>query len=104
MYAIIFDRNKQYFVKKGLLFKVDFLNKSVGDVVKFDNVLFFSGDNINLIGDPFIEHKVVISKVISEVKDDKKIALKFKRRKHHMKKKGHRQKYILLEVLSIEDK
>lgn len=104
MHAIIFDRNKQYYVEKGLVVKVDFLNAKVGETIEFNDILFFSGSDTILVGDPFVKGKTVISKVINNIKDAKKIIVKFKRRKHHMKKMGHRQKYTLLEVMSIEDK
>jgi len=104
MYAIVFDRNKQYFVKKGLVLKVDLMKKKIGEIVEFDKILFFCEENHSFVGDPFVKNKVVLSKVVNEVKGDKKLILKFKRRKHHMKKQGHRQKYTLLEIISIEDK
>lgn len=104
MHAIIFDRNKQYYVEKDLIVKVDFLNAKVGDTLEFHDILFFSGSDTILVGDPFVKDKTVVLKVIDNIKDAKKIIIKFKRRKHHMKKMGHRQKYTLLKVMSIEDK
>lgn len=104
MHAIIFDRNKQYYVEKSLVLKVDFLNAKVGDIIEFNDILFFSSSDVTLVGDPFVKGKIVMSKVVDNIKDTKKIIVKFRRRKHHMKKKGHRQKYTLLEVMSIEDK
>lgn len=104
MYAIILDRNKQYYVKKGLCLEVDFLNLKSGDIIEFNNILLFGDSEFVLFGDPFVENKVVVAKIIGNIKGKKKVIIKFKRRKHHMKRIGHRQMYTLLEVLSIENK
>ena len=105
MHAIILDRNKQYFVKPGILLKVDLLKIAVGELLVFNKLLLFYNtyDDI-LFGNPFISNKSVVSKVLSHIKGDKKIILKFKRRKHYMKKQGHRQKYTLLKIVSFENK
>ena len=104
MHAIILDRNKQYLVKEGSVLKIDFLNSNIGDVINFEKILFFSNEDRTLVGDPFIRDKIVVSQVVDHIKDKKKIILKFKRRKHYMKKRGHRQRYTLLKIISFKDK
>jgi large subunit ribosomal protein L21 len=104
MYAIVLDRNKQYLVKENSIFKVDFLNAKLDSFLDFNNILFFN-DGINcVLGTPFVENKIVRVQVINHVKDDKKIVLKFRRRKHHMKRIGHRQVCTVLRVIFIGDK
>lgn len=102
MHAIILDRNKQYLVKENALIKVDFLNTDIGNIIEIDKILFLNENNNIIIGKPFITNKIMLFKVLKQIKDDKKITLKFKRRKHHMKKIGHRQKYTLLQMLEIK--
>lgn len=103
MHAIILDRNKQYLVKENSSIKVDFLNIDVGNIIEIDKILFLNNNNDILIGQPFITNKIILFKVIKQIKDDKKITLKFKRRKHHMKKIGHRQKFTLLQMIEIKN-
>lgn len=104
MYAVLLDRNKQYFVKDNSIVDIDFINVKVDSVLEFDKLLIFNDNNSLLIGAPYIESKIVRFKVISHFKDDKKIILKFRRRKHHMKRIGHRQKFTRIKVCFIGDK
>ena len=103
MYAIILDRNKQYFIENNSIIKVDFLNVKIGDIIKINKILFFNDNAINIIGKPFVLNTHVLFKVVDHVKDSKKLIIKFKRRKHHLKKMGHRQKYTILKMISIEN-
>ncbi|HFL8819546.1 MAG TPA: 50S ribosomal protein L21 [Candidatus Azoamicus sp. OHIO2] len=103
MYAIILDRNKQYLIKDNLSFKVDFLNIETGKIIKIDKILFLNENNETTVGKPFIKNKIILLEVLKHIKDDKKIILKFKRRKHHIKKIGHRQKYTLLKIIGIKN-
>ncbi len=102
MSLIIFDRNKQYLINKNIPFKVDFLDVNVGDIIEIKNILFFDENNEKIIGKPFVENKSVLLKVIKQEKEKKKTILKFKRRKHYIKKMGHRQKYTLLQAFEIK--
>ena len=102
MHAIILDRNKQYLVKENSSIKVDFLDIEIGNIIEIDKILFLSENNDIVIGKPFITNKIILFKVLKQIKDDKKITLKFKRRKHHMKKIGHRQRYTLLQMIGIK--
>lgn len=104
MYAIILDRNKQYLIKDGSVIKVDFIDTKIDSFIDIDNVLLFNDGSNVLLGDPYVNNKVVKLKVLSHFKDDKKFILKFRRRKHHMKRMGHRQMYTVLKVFFIGDK
>lgn len=104
MYAIVLDRNKQYLVKENSLIKVDFIDTDVDSLVSLDTILFFNDDSNMVVGTPFVENKVVKLKVLKHEKDRKKIILKFRRRKHYMKRIGHRQIYTFLRVMFIGDK
>lgn len=104
MHAVVLDRNKTYYAKIGDLVKFDFLGNFKGNIFKTSNVLFcFDGKNV-FIGTPILGFVNVVFEVVKHIKDKKVITLKFKRRKHYMKKIGHRQKYTLLKVLSIDIK
>lgn len=104
MYAILLDRNKQYIVNHNSVINVDFMNVAVDTLLDFDTVLLFNNGELSVVGSPYVSNKVVKVKVLGHFKDDKKIILKFRRRKHHMKRIGHRQKFTKLKVFFIGDK
>ncbi|MCB1712389.1 MAG: 50S ribosomal protein L21 [Candidatus Riesia sp.] len=99
MYAIILDRNKQYIVKENNNLRVDFLDVQIGTIIEINQVLLYSTTDSITVGTPFVENKKIKFEVIKHIKDEKKVVLKFKRRKHYMKKSGHRQKYTLLKII-----
>ena len=99
MYAIIIDRNKQYIIKENSHIKVDFMDVEIGTIIKIDKVLLYGVENDFTVGTPYIENKIITVQVIEHIKDKKKLILKFKRRKHYMKKAGHRQKYTVLKII-----
>lgn len=104
MYAVVLDRNKQYLVKDNSSINVDFINIDVDSLIDIENVLLFNNGVDLVFGDPFVKDVVVKFKVIKHFKSDKKIILKFRRRKHHMKRIGHRQKFTTLKVFFIGNK
>lgn len=101
MFAIVSDRNKQYSLSEGSILKIDNINLNPGDKYVLDNVLVLINNDVTIVGDPFIKHAKVEFLVLKPVKDDKVVTLKFRRRKHYMNKCGHRQKYLLVKVMSI---
>ncbi len=103
MQAIILDRKKQYMIKIGLNFKIDYIDINIGNIIEIDKILFLKENNTINIGKPFIENKIILLEVLKQIKDEKKISLKFKRRKHHMKKIGHRQKYTLVKTIGLKN-
>lgn len=104
MQIVILDRKKQYFLDNKKVLKIDFLNEEIGKIIEIDKILFIKNENETILGFPFIENKVVLFEIIKQIKDEKKIALKFKRRKHHIKKRGHRQKYTVIRMIDLKNK
>lgn len=101
MFAVIKTGGKQYKVKKGLVFDVEKLAVEAGKEMKFEEVLLIEKDDKIEVGQPFIKKAKVVVKVLDHVKDKKVNIIKFKRRKHHLKRQGHRQQYTRVEVLDI---
>ncbi len=101
MYAVIKTGGKQYRVSEGDVLKVEKLDVEQGSTIDFDEVLMVAnGDDIK-IGAPIVEGSKV-SATIEEHGRGKKIdIIKFKRRKHHMKRMGHRQSYTMLKITGI---
>ena len=101
MYAVIFCGGKQHKVSEGEKLCVELLNAEEGSTVDLDKVLLISdGTNVK-VGTPYIEGAKVSAKVLGEVAGDKIKIVKFRRRKHHQKVTGHRQRYTQLEITCI---
>lgn len=103
MYAIIAHSGKQYHVKPGLKFNIEKIAEASGEEVKLDQVLLFHDGKKLQVGTPNVAGTVVLARVLEHARADKVRILKFKRRKHHMKRQGHRQSYTRVEVLAIGD-
>ena len=102
MYAVIATGGKQYRVAQGQVLRCEKLGAEVGQQVDFKDVLLVVEGEDQRIGKPFVEGAVVKAQVITHGRDKKVKILKFKRRKHHMKRMGHRQHFTEVKVESIE--
>jgi large subunit ribosomal protein L21 len=72
-----------------------------GASVDLDKVLMIAdGDSIKL-GKPFIDGTKVTAEVAGHGRGDKVKIIKFRRRKHHMKRQGHRQWFTELKITGI---
>ena len=101
MYAVIQTGGKQYRVNQGLKLKVEKLDVAEGDSVELDKVLMVAdGDNVK-IGAPYVDGGKVTATVVSHGRGKKVKIVKFKRRKHHLKRQGHRQSFTELEITGI---
>ncbi|MEA2093877.1 MAG: 50S ribosomal protein L21 [Pseudomonadota bacterium] len=101
MYAVIKTGGKQYRVSQGDTLKVEKLDAGEGDAVEFDQVLMVGeGEDIR-IGSPFVDGSKVTARVKSHGRGKKIEIIKFRRRKHHMKRMGHRQSYTEVEITAI---
>lgn len=101
MYAVIKTGGKQYRVAQGDTLKVEDLDVEVGATIDFDKVLMISKDDKLTVGSPFIKNGVVKAEVVSNGRHKKIKVLKFKRRKHHMKRMGHRQNFTEVKITTI---
>ncbi len=101
MYAVIKTGGKQYRVKEGDVLKLEQLTAEVGSIVDFIEVLMLGeGDNV-VCGTPTIANAVVKAEVLDHARHKKIKIIKFRRRKHHMKKMGHRQNYTQVKITAI---
>jgi large subunit ribosomal protein L21 len=101
MYAVIKTGGKQYRVKEGDLLKIEQLPAEVGSQIDFTEVLMLTdGDDVTC-GSPMIATAVVTAEVMEHARHKKIKIIKFRRRKHHMKKMGHRQNYTQVKIISI---
>jgi large subunit ribosomal protein L21 len=101
MYAVISTGGKQYKLAQGDVCRIEKLDAEEGASVEIDKVLMIAdGDNIN-IGTPFIDGGKITATVKSHGRAKKVEIMKFRRRKHHQKRTGHRQYYTEIEVTGI---
>jgi len=101
MYAVISTGGKQYKLAQGDVCRVEKLDAEEGASVEIDKVLMIAdGENIN-IGTPFVDGGKVTATIKSHGRAKKVEIMKFRRRKHHQKRTGHRQYYTEIEVTGI---
>ena len=103
MYAIIRSGGKQYRVAAGDRLQVerDVLGTADQDKVTFNEVLMVGGDQPK-VGAPTVQGASVVATVLSEMRGEKIIVFKKKRRKNHTKRThGHRQDVVDVRIDSI---
>ena len=102
MYAIIEQNGKQYKVKEGDVIAVDLLDHPESQKLEIEKVLMVVDGEKTRIGTPIVKGVNISAEVLDDVKDDKVIAFKLRRRKKYRRKRGHRQAYTLLKIGKIE--
>ena len=102
MYAIVEISGKQFKVEKNKFIYTDKVEPKSGKKVEFDNVLFISDKGKVKIGKPTIKGSKVTGEVLSQIKDDKLIVFKKKRRKGYKVKNGHRQQMTKILIKDIK--
>ena len=100
MYAIIATGGKQYKVAEGDVIRVEKLGLEAGSEYVFDKVLAVSDDELR-IGTPTVEGVTVTASVIKEDRAKKVIVYKYKPKKGHHKKNGHRQQFTEVKIEKI---
>ena len=101
MYAVFESGGKQHRVKEGEILKLEKIEAATGDTIAFDRVLLVGQGADVQVGQPLIEGAKVSAEVLAQGRHDKIQVVKFKRRKHHMKRTGHRQWYTEVKVTGI---
>ena len=102
MYAVFSTGGKQYRASTGDIIKVEKLEAEKGSTVELDSVLMIGEGEDVKVGTPYISGGKVTALVVEHGRGEKVKIVKFKRRKHHMKKMGHRQSFTALEITGID--
>lgn len=100
MYAIIQTGGKQYKVAAGDEILIEKLEAAVDAEVEFD-VLLVSDESGVKVGKPVLDGVKVKGKVLEHGKGKKVVVFKYKPKKNIRIKRGHRQPYTKVEILSI---
>ncbi|OGB74143.1 50S ribosomal protein L21 [candidate division Kazan bacterium RBG_13_50_9] len=103
MKAVIRTGGKQYLVGVGDVLEVEKLPGSSGDKVVFEEVLLVSDEESGSakLGNPLLTGAKVEAEVVSQIKADKVVIFKMKRRKRYRRKTGHRQKLTKVKITKI---
>lgn len=101
MYAVVKTGGKQYKVAQGEYLKVEKLEGNEGDTVELNDVLMIADGDKLKIGTPLLDGGKVTATIKSHGRGKKVEIMKFRRRKHHQKKTGHRQYYTEIEITAI---
>ena len=101
MYAVIISGGKQFRVSEEEIIKLERLDGAVGDTISFDKILMVGEGEAVQVGLPYLTGAVVTAEVVAHGRAKKIKILKFKRRKHHMKRMGHRQDYTQVKISKI---
>ncbi|WP_295390912.1 50S ribosomal protein L21 [uncultured Thiodictyon sp.] len=101
MYAVIQTGGKQYRVSEGDTLKVEKLVAEAGADIELDRVLMIADGDAVTVGRPYIDGGKVTATVQAHGRLAKVHIIKFRRRKHHLKRQGHRQWFTELKITGI---
>jgi len=101
MFAVIRSGNKQYKVQAGDVIDVELFEVEEGKEATFSDVLLVADGDAVKIGKPNVAGATVTGEVLGEVKADKVIAFKFRRRHGYHRTVGHRQRHLRIKVNKI---
>ena len=101
MYAVIATGGKQYRVAEGDVVRIEKLAADLGATVEFDQVLLVGNGSDVKIGAPLVAGSKVSGVVHKHGKGDKKVIVKFRRRKHYLRQGTHRQQYTEVKITGI---
>ncbi|HKK46671.1 MAG TPA: 50S ribosomal protein L21 [Balneolaceae bacterium] len=102
MYAVVEIGGHQYRVSEGDVLFVDKQSDETDQKLTFDRVLLTKdGDGKVTVGQPVVDGVTVEATLLDNVKSDKVIVFKKKRRKGYRVKRGHRQPMSQIEINKI---
>jgi large subunit ribosomal protein L21 len=101
MYAVIESGGKQHRIIEGELLKVEKIEGETGSIIDFERVLMVGEGETIKVGTPTVEGAKVSAEIMQHGRGDKVTIIKFKRRKHHMKRQGHRQWFTEIKITAI---
>jgi large subunit ribosomal protein L21 len=101
MYAVIKTGGKQYRVAKDDVVTIERIAGEAGAKVEFNEVLMVgSGESVK-VGTPTVAGAKVTAELVGQVRGEKLIAFKKRRRKNSRRKKGHRQDLSTVRITTI---
>jgi large subunit ribosomal protein L21 len=102
MFAVFKSGGKQHRVSEGEVVRLELIDAEPGSSLTFDEVLLVAeGDNVT-VGAPYVAGGTVTAEVVGHDRHDKIRIIKFRRRKHYMRRAGHRQWYTDVRITGIK--
>jgi large subunit ribosomal protein L21 len=101
MYAIVEIGGQQFKIQKDQKLFVNLLEEEAGSDLEFARVLLAGRRGTIQVGTPVVEGAKVKAKVLAQVKADKVLVFKKKRRKGYQKLNGHRQPLTQIQIEEI---
>ena len=101
MYAVISTGGKQYRVTKDGLLRIEKLDAEAGATVEFGQVLLVGEGADVKLGNPLVSGGKVLATVVRHGRGAKVAVVKFRRRKHYLRQKNHRQPFTEVKVTDI---
>ena len=98
MYAVIATGGKQYRVSKDATLRVEKLNAEPGSTIEFGEVLLMGEGADVKLGTPLLKGSKVLATVVRHGKGEKVSIVKFRRRKHYLRQKNHRQAFTEVKI------
>lgn len=102
MYAIIEVGGRQYTVKKGDIIDTEKQIAEEGKELILDKVLLVSNEGKIELGKPYLKGARVQAIALGQIKAQKTVSFKYRRRKSSHWKKGHRQLLTRLKIEKIQ--
>ena len=101
MFAVLKTGGKQYRVAANQILTVEKLPAEAGETVEFSEILMLGGDDLR-VGAPFVAGATVKAEVLEQLRGEKVISFKKRRRKHSsQRKRGHRQYLTRVRITDI---
>ncbi len=101
MYAVFATGGKQYRAVTGDILKIEKRDAEKGATVELDQVLMVGEGEDVKVGSPYLKGGKVTATIVEHGRGEKIRILRFKRRKHHMKRMGHRQDFTRIEITEL---
>jgi|SRR5215831_11393584 large subunit ribosomal protein L21 len=102
MFAVFKSGGKQHRVTEGEVVRLEKIDAEAGAAIEFDEVLLVAeGDDVK-IGAPFVPGGKVTAEIVAHDRHDKIRIIKFRRRKHYLRRAGHRQWYTDVRITGIK--
>ena len=101
MFAVVRTGGKQYKVAENDIITVERLDADAGAKVTLDDVLMLGAGAEVTLGAPALAGASVTAEVLDQVRGDKIVVFKKKRRKGYRRTRGHRQDLTVLRITGI---
>jgi large subunit ribosomal protein L21 len=101
MFAVIKTGGKQYQVAANDVIQIEKLDGEAGAKIEFTEVLVVGEGASAKIGAPFVAGAVVTAEVVGQGRTRKTISFVKRRRQNSKRKKGHRQHFTTVRILTI---